>query len=58
MAQESTQVVQAPLSGPKAASQAGSRDWKYSSGWKKVLMLKALMILKIRRHPKMSSCES
>lgn len=31
-----TQVMYAPLSDPKAAAHAGSRDWKYSSGWKKV----------------------
>ena len=38
-----TQVSQAPLLGPKARSQAGSRDWKNSSGWKKVVTQKALM---------------
>lgn len=31
-----TQVNQAPLWGPKARFHAGSRAWKYSSGWKKV----------------------
>ena len=38
-----TQVSQAPLRGPKASCQAGSRAWKYSSGWKKVASQKALM---------------
>ena len=38
-----TQVIQAPLVGPKARSQAGSRAWKNSSGWKKVVTQKALM---------------
>ena len=37
-----TQVIQAPLSAPNAIRHAGSSDWKYSSGWKKVLMLRAL----------------
>ena len=40
----STQVIQAPLSEPKAICHAGSSDWKYSSGWKKVLILKAFKI--------------
>ena len=39
--QTQTQVIQAPLSSPKAICQAGSSDWKYSSGWKKVCTLKA-----------------
>ena len=37
-----TQVIQAPLSGPKTSTHAGSSDWKYSSGWKKVLTVNAL----------------
>ena len=49
-----TQVIQAPLSFPKAICQAGSRDWKYSSGWKKVLTLSALRILNATRNKKMS----
>lgn len=27
-----THVIHAPVSGPNAIAQAGSRDWKYSSG--------------------------
>lgn len=38
-----TQVSQAPLEEPNAISHAGSRAWKYSSGWKKVVMERALM---------------
>lgn len=38
-----TQVSQAPLSLPKAMLHAGSRAWKYSSGWKKVRTQRALM---------------
>ena len=34
-------VIQAPDVGPKAICQAGSRAWKYSSGWKKVLIVNA-----------------
>ena len=44
-----TQVIQAPLSLPNAISQAGSSDWKYSSGWKKVLMLSASSTLNAMR---------
>jgi hypothetical protein len=36
-----THVIQAPLESPNANCHAGSRDWKYSSGWKKVLTDKA-----------------
>lgn len=49
-----TQVIQAPLPLPNAICQAGSRDWKYSSGWKKVLTLSALRILNATRNKKMS----
>lgn len=41
--QKQTQVNHAPLLEPKAKSQAGSRDWKNSSGWKKVAIHQALM---------------
>ena len=40
---KNTQVNHAPLLEPKARSQAGSRDWKNSSGWKKVAIHQALM---------------
>jgi hypothetical protein len=49
-----TQVIHAPLSLPNAICQAGSRDWKYSSGWKNVLMLSALKILNATRNSRMS----
>lgn len=49
-----TQVIQAPLSAPKAISHAGSSDWKYSSGWKNVLILSALSIRNAIRNSKMS----
>lgn len=51
-----TQVIHAPLSSPKAICQAGSSDWKYSSGWKNVLTLSAFRILNATRNRKMS-CE-
>lgn len=38
-----THVSQAPFSGPNARFQAGSRDWKNSSGWKNVVRVRALM---------------
>lgn len=44
-----TQVIQAPESGPKASCQAGSRDWKNSSGWKKVWRRRALRRRRARR---------
>lgn len=34
--QQLTHVIQAPLPLPNTTCQAGSNDWKYSSGWKKV----------------------
>lgn len=43
---EPTQVIHAPLSPPKASCHAGSRAWKYSSGWKKVATASALTNLK------------
>jgi len=49
-----TQVIHAPLSLPNAICQAGSNDWKYSSGWKKVWMLNAFRILKATRNNRMS----
>jgi len=36
-----TQVIHAPASSPNASCQAGSRHWKYSSGWKNVRKVKA-----------------
>lgn len=47
-----TQVIQAPLSGPKAICHAGSSDWKYSSGWKKVLVDRAFAIRNASSTPK------
>lgn len=44
-----TQVIQAPESGPKASCQAGSRDWKNSSGWKKEWRRRALRRRRARR---------
>ena len=49
-----TQVIHAPLSLPKAISQAGSSDWKYSSGWKNVLMLRAFRIRNATRNSRIS----
>ena len=51
-----TQVIHEPLSLPKAIAQAGSSDWKNSSGWKKVLMLSAFRIRNATRKRRMS-CE-
>ena len=39
---------------PKAICHAGSSDWKYSSGWKKVLMLNALRIRNAIRNSRIS----
>ena len=36
-----THVIQAPWWWPKASCHAGSRDWKNSSGWKKVRSVRA-----------------
>lgn len=47
-------MIHAPLSGPKAICHAGSSDWKYSSGWKNVLILSALRIRKATRNNKTS----
>jgi len=49
-----TQVIHAPLSLPNAICQAGSKDWKYSSGWKNVRMLSAFRILNATRNNRMS----
>ena len=49
-----TQVIHAPLSLPNAICQAGSSDWKNSSGWKKVLRLSAFRILNATRNKRMS----
>jgi len=48
------QVIHAPLSLPNTICQAGSKDWKYSSGWKNVLMLSAFKILNAIRNNRMS----
>ena len=48
-----TQVIQGAWSSPNAARQAGSRDWKNSSGWKKVRTVKALTRRKAMRKRKM-----
>lgn len=47
-----TQVIHAPLSSPNTTRQAGSKDWKYSSGWKKVRMTRALTMRKATRPAK------
>ena len=47
-------MIQAPLSAPKAISHAGSSDWKNSSGWKKVLTLRALSIRNATRKSRTS----
>lgn len=49
-----TQVIQALLSLPKAVCHAGSNDWKYSSGWKKVLTARALTVRATRSRPRMT----
>lgn len=47
-----TQVIHVPLSRPNAICHAGSRDWKNSSGWKKVWIVKALRRRKATRKQK------
>jgi hypothetical protein len=49
-----TQVIHAPLDAPNAISHAGSRDWKYSSGWKKVRMVMAFTKRRMMRRYIMS----
>jgi len=49
-----TQVIQAPLSAPKAMCHAGSRDWKYSSGWKNVRTLSPFSIRNAIRNSRIS----
>lgn len=49
-----THVIHGPLLSPKAICHAGSSDWKYSSGWKKVLMLNALRIRNAIRNSRIS----
>ena len=44
-----THVIQAPEVEPKAICHAGSKDWKYSSGWKKVCTERAFTHRKRRR---------
>jgi hypothetical protein len=41
-----THVIQALLCWPKASCHAGSRDWKNSSGWKKVRNVNAFTMRK------------
>jgi hypothetical protein len=55
---EFTQVIQALLASPKASCQAGSRDWKNSSGWKKVCRVNAFARRKASSKAKMGSAES
>jgi hypothetical protein len=55
---EFTQVIQALLASPKASCQAGSRDWKNSSGWKKVCKVNAFARRKASSKAKMGSAES
>src|SRR5271170_4813292 len=50
-----THVIQAPLFFPNAICHAGSSDWKYSSGWKKVRIVRALSIRNATRNRKISS---
>jgi hypothetical protein len=47
-----THVIQAPLWLPNAIFHAGSSDWKYSSGWKKVFTQSALIMRKHTRSGK------
>lgn len=54
MTSSRTQVIHAPLFEPNAISQAGSSDWKYSSGWKKVRMLSAFKIRNAIRNKRIS----
>ena len=49
-----THVIQAPLSDPNAICHAGSNDWKYSSGWKKVFMQSALINRQARHNRRIS----
>jgi hypothetical protein len=53
-----TQVIQALLDWPKARRQAGSRDWKYSSGWKKVRRVRALAMRNASSRAKRARVES
>lgn len=53
--EELTQVIQGAWSSPNAARQAGSRDWKNSSGWKKVRTVQAFTRRKATRKRKMRS---
>jgi hypothetical protein len=53
-----TQVIQALLEAPKARRQAGSRDWKYSSGWKKVRSVRALAVRNASSRAKRPRVES
>lgn len=49
-----THVIQAPLFASNAISQAGSSDWKYSSGWKKVRIVSAFRMRNAIRNRKTS----
>jgi len=53
-----TQVIQALLVSPKASCHAGSSDWKYSSGWKKVRSVSAFTMRKASSSAKTPSAES
>lgn len=53
-----TQVIQALLASPKASCQAGSRDWKNSSGWKKVCKAKAFVRRKASSRARIGGAES
>lgn len=53
-----THVIQARACWPKASCHAGSRDWKNSSGWKKVRSVKALTMRKASSRAKRPSVAS
>lgn len=53
-----THVIQALLAPPNASCQAGSRDWKNSSGWKKVRSVSAFTVRKASNKANTPSVES
>ena len=55
--EECTHVIQAWLSAPNASCHAGSRDWKYSSGWKKVHSVNAFTMRKASSNANIPSAE-
>lgn len=51
-------MIQAAAGWPKASCHAGSRDWKNSSGWKKVRSVRALTMRRASSREKRPSVES